>query len=85
MKCNVMSVTRASSSRIERLYGKLQDNKGRRDMILRPKDTQEVPGVGVFEWDGREYWVLGEIKRTHGELYVILRDIGQDFNIKSGG
>lgn len=54
-------------------------------MILRPKDTQEVPGVGVFEWDGREYWVLGEIKRTHGELYVILRDIGQDFNIKSGG
>lgn len=53
-------------------------------MILRLGDTQEVTNVGVFKWDGREYWILNDVKHTHGELYVMLRDIGQKFNIKSG-
>lgn len=79
-----MFVTRALNSRIARLRGRLPDNKGKNVMILRLGDTQEVTNVGVFKWDGREYWILNDVKHTHGELYVMLRDIGQKFNIKSG-
>lgn len=52
-------------------------------MILRPGDTQEILGVGVFEWDGIGFWVLEKIKHTHAEMYVILRDAGFSFNVKS--
>lgn len=79
----MMFVTRASSSRIARLCGKRLDNKGRYDMILRPGDTQEVPDVGVFEWDGREFWVLEKVKHTHGAMYEILRNIDLGFSVKS--
>jgi len=49
-------------------------------MILRRGDIQEVPGVGVFEWDGHGFWVFGDVKRTHGELYFMLRDVGKSFD-----
>lgn len=54
-------------------------------MIFRPGDTQEVPGVGVFVWDGKEFWILEDIKRTYGEMYTILRDMDKYFDIKDGG
>lgn len=52
-------------------------------MIIRPGDTQEVPDVGIFEWDGREFWVAGKVKCTHGQLYVMLAGMGLVFDIKS--
>ena len=52
-------------------------------MLLRPGDTQEVPDVGVFEWDGREFWVLEDVKYTHSQIYFLLEGMGQKFNVKS--
>jgi hypothetical protein len=53
-------------------------------MILRFGDTQEVPGIGTFEWDGHEFWVLGEVKHTYGEMYTILKKSGNKFEVKGG-
>lgn len=52
-------------------------------MMLWPGDTQELPGVGVFKWDGREFWVFGDMKRTHGEMYLLLKSIDKQFNVIS--
>ena len=54
-------------------------------MILRKGDTQAVSDLGECVWDG-EYWCSPnpDIKYTNGELYQVLRDGGQQFDVKSG-
>lgn len=50
-------------------------------MILSIGDTQVVPGVGIFEWDGVESWVCDDIVYTHGQLYTILLNMGLVFEV----
>ena len=54
-------------------------------MMIRAGDIQEFPNVGMFRWDGIEFWVCGDIKYTHAELYTLLVAVGKEFDVQSVG
>lgn len=54
-------------------------------MMIRAGDTQELPDIGVFEWDGVEFWVCGDIRHTHKELYTLLVAMDKKFDVQSVG